>query len=542
MRIRHNVSSAFAWRALADSSAKVTTSIARLSSGSRINSAADDAAGMSISERMRSQFLSLSQAARNAQDGLNLVNTADATLDEVLSLLQRGRELSVQAANGVYEPQQLTTIQGEVENLLSEVDRIADTAEFNKIKLFTTGSGAGSATSIVAGLRTSWLQQAEDVIRTHYGLTGDNTGLTISLTRGTGRSGYITGTVEPGGEGKLTEITITLDLDELAKTANPDRIVARAMTQAVLARNSNYVSLSKWFVSGASDLVAGGDEILAQALKTYTPASIVAALETPWADDLLHQASAYLAVKYVQAYAAFYGYSMVDPMAWLKNAGDLDAALTTTIFMNELGFRGDFSVNGEAYLDTLVTGGLLDDADVGGVSPGDAKAVIPDGGSYSLNPTQNFAIKWQGVGAESNSLQLHVGAGANDRITISLPQIGRFALDLLGVDVTKRAAEAIGAFSASIQKVTSARSQLGSTANALEHTVRSNQEAELSMRSSFSRIHDADYAQELVTLTKKQILVQSSSLMLAKADRLREHTAWLLSGLRGGGSLPSLSG
>jgi flagellin len=514
-------------------------SLTRLSSGDRINSASDDVAGLSISERMRSQFQSLNQASRNAMDGLSLVNTADATLEEVLSLLQRGRELSVQSANTIYQPDQKTSIQTEVNNILAEVDRIADTAEFNKIKLFTTGTGAGATTSVITGLRTSWLQQAEKVIQDYYGLQGDNSGLKIILTRGTGQSPWITGSVEPGGLGKLTDITMTLDMDVLTSAPDADRIVARALTQAVLARNSNYISLSRWFVSGASDLVAGGDEMLAEALKTYSAASIVAAINDPWTDDLLHQASAYVATKYLQAYTTAYGSTMQDPMTWLRNAGDLDAAMLSTIYMDEVSFTIDYTINGEAFLNGIIASGALDDADVGGILPGNSSEVIPDGGDYSINPTTNFTIRWDGISDEDIRMKLHIGPGANDSIEFALPQIGRAALDLLGVNVITKAEQAIGQFNNAIKKVSTARTQLGSTANALDHTIRSNQEAEISLRSSYSRIHDADYAQELLTLTKQQILVQSSSQVLAKANRLREHTAWLLSGIKGGGFAPA---
>jgi len=535
MRIRHNLSSSIAWRALSTQSTKMETSLARLSSGSRINTAGDDVAGLSISERMRSQFQSLNQASRNAMDGLSLVNTAEATLDEVLSLLQRGRELSVQAANEIYQKDQKTSIQTEVDNLLAEIDRIADNAEFNKIKLFTSGTGAGATTTVVNGLRTGWLQQAEDVIRTYYGLEGDHDGLNIVLTRGTGQTPWISGTVEQGGQGKLTDITITLDLDALNSAKDADRIVARALTQAVLARNSNFVSLSRWFVSGASDLVAGGDEMLAEALKTYSSASIVAALGQPWTDDLLHQAAAYVAAKYLQGYANADGYTMVDPMQWLKSAGDLDAAMLSTIFMDEASFKVDFAINGQAFLDGLILSGELNNADVGGLQPGNSQDVIPDGGDYSANPTTSFTIRWHGISDSNTKLQLPVGPGANDSIKFALPQIGRVALELLGVNLVSKADEAVGQFSKAIQKVSTARTQLGSTANALEHTIRSNQEAELSLRASYSRIHDADYAKELLTLTKQQILVQSSSQVLAKANSLRQNTAWLLSSLKGGG-------
>ncbi|HYF92748.1 MAG TPA: flagellinolysin [Symbiobacteriaceae bacterium] len=534
MRIQHNVSSMNAWRGLLNVAAQSETSMARLSSGNRINSAADDAAGLSISERMRSRFISYAQATRNAADGLSLVQTADATLDEVLQLLQRGRELSLQAANEIYQPDQKQSIQTEINHILAEIDRIADTAQYNDIHLFAGGMGAGTMAASVTGLRSSWLEQAEQVISTYYGITGDGTPLNVVLTRGGGAGpGWITGNVDI--DGKLRDINLTFDIDVLANTPDADRIVARAMTQAVLARNSNYVSLSKWFISGASDLIAGGDDMLAEVLNNYSGAEIVNTIANPWADDSLHQASSYLALKYLKSLAAAGGAQMSDPMTFLEWGFDLNAALLFTIGMDEATFINDFLLNGEAYLDSLVVSGELSDFDVGGFNSLDSAGVIPDGGTYSLNPTANFTVNWHGIVEANTEFRLHIGTNASDSIRVVLPRIGQATLDLLGIDVLTGAADAIERFGKAISTVTSARSELGSTANMLEHTINSNREAELSLRSSYSRIHDADYARELLTLTKQQILVQSSSSVLAKANRLREHTAWLLSGLKTSG-------
>ncbi len=107
----------------------------KLASGMRINKAADDAAGLAVSEKMRSQIRGLQQASRNAQDGVSLIQTAEGYLDETQSLLQRMRELSVQSANGVYTAQDRLQIQTEVDALIDEVNRVASHAEFNTLKL-----------------------------------------------------------------------------------------------------------------------------------------------------------------------------------------------------------------------------------------------------------------------------------------------------------------------------------------------------------------------------------------------------------------------
>jgi flagellin len=147
LRINSNVDALAAHRRLAMTSDKVSQSMERLSSGLRINKAADDAAGLGISEKMRGQINGLAQAQRNIQDGVSMVQTAEGNLDEVHSILQRVRELAVEYKNGSLSQSGKDAIQSEVNQLASEVDRIGTSAQFNGISLLDgTAGGAGSVT------------------------------------------------------------------------------------------------------------------------------------------------------------------------------------------------------------------------------------------------------------------------------------------------------------------------------------------------------------------------------------------------------------
>lgn len=141
LRITHNIEAMNATRNLQSNTAKISQSMERLSSGYRINRAADDAAGLGISESMRSQIRGLAQAQRNIQDGVSMVQTAEGNLDEVHSMLQRIRELAVQFKNGSLDNAARTSIQNEVNQLASEISRIGTQAQFNGINLLN-----GSAT------------------------------------------------------------------------------------------------------------------------------------------------------------------------------------------------------------------------------------------------------------------------------------------------------------------------------------------------------------------------------------------------------------
>ena len=135
MRIYHNIPALFAYNSVSSTNASLQKSIEKLSTGLRINSAADDAAGLAISEKMRAQVRGLDQSVRNSQDGISMIQTAEGALNETHSILQRMRELSVQAANDTLTSQDRSYIQLEVDQLKEEVTRIATTTQFNKKKL-----------------------------------------------------------------------------------------------------------------------------------------------------------------------------------------------------------------------------------------------------------------------------------------------------------------------------------------------------------------------------------------------------------------------
>lgn len=135
MIINHNISALNAWRGLSQTNSAMSKSLEKLSSGLRINRAADDAAGLAISEKMRGQIRGLNQAVRNAQDAISLIQTAEGALNETHSILQRMRELAVQAANDTNTIDDRREIQKEINELIDEIDRIAQQTEFNTQKL-----------------------------------------------------------------------------------------------------------------------------------------------------------------------------------------------------------------------------------------------------------------------------------------------------------------------------------------------------------------------------------------------------------------------
>jgi flagellin len=151
LRIQNNVEAFNAHRQLTGTAAKAAKAMEKLSSGYRINRAADDAAGLAISEKMRGQIGGLAQAQRNAQDGVSLVQTAEGALTEVHSMLQRVRDLKVQYSNGTLDAEDKEAIASEVKQLATEIDKIRDDTEFNGIKLLDGTGGTAGTVSFQVG-------------------------------------------------------------------------------------------------------------------------------------------------------------------------------------------------------------------------------------------------------------------------------------------------------------------------------------------------------------------------------------------------------
>jgi flagellin len=139
MIINHNLSAMFARRSLGVSESALTKGLEKVSSGIRINRAGDDASGLAVSEKMRSQIRGLARASANAADGISFIQTTEGYLQETQDILQRLRELAVQSANGIWTAEDRTQIQVEVSQLVDEIDRIASHAQFNGMNLLSGG-------------------------------------------------------------------------------------------------------------------------------------------------------------------------------------------------------------------------------------------------------------------------------------------------------------------------------------------------------------------------------------------------------------------
>ncbi|MCP5143562.1 MAG: flagellinolysin [Gammaproteobacteria bacterium] len=277
LSINTNVGSLNTTRHLGNSQGLLQRSLQRLSSGLRVNNARDDAAGLAIANRMTTQVRGMGQAARNANDGISMLQTAEGALGSVTGNLQRIRELAVQASNSSYSLTDREALQKEVNQMLAEIQRVGRDTQFNGLKVFSSTNisvvGEETQLAVVDGLKLGWLQQSEDLISQFFGLEGDGADMSIELTTFSDGVGGTAARVVSfvGSSGKGTNLKLQVDMADFTPPNLPnggnapfynDRIIAHEMVHAVMARSMNWgdvVNNYKWFAEGAAEFIHGAE-------------------------------------------------------------------------------------------------------------------------------------------------------------------------------------------------------------------------------------------------------------------------------------------
>lgn len=544
LSINTNVNAIAAQRQTSLMERNVARTIQRLSSGLRINSAADDAAGLAISERMSSQLRGASQALRNINDAGSLLQVADGAMAQVAGNLQRLRELAVQAGNGTFSGTDRNALKQEATQLLGQITQIGEQTAFNGQVVFaqdqTSIGGDAKHRAVLDGLKTGWLTEAEKLVRQYYGLTADGATLTVNLDGFTdGASNVLasaSGTVN--GSGKWDDVHLNIDMADFgtgtaadggSAPMYSDRIIAHEMVHAIMARTTSIASLPQWFVEGTAELIHGADERLAGAIAGSSVAAVVASVGGGFSYEGSYAASRYLHAK-LKAMGVDGGIKGV--MLYLnQNAGsNLDQALNAVsngVYATAAAFVADFSANGANYItnqmnlanaDTGAIGGL--DAD-GGPQRSATSVVSDIGDRPEDKPLEGFKTIFPTLGGYTGTRQLQVQAGAGtdagDLITLNLSAMNAAALGLADLDLDK-AAVALLHIDQALEFVDQQRVSVGASSKRLEVaadglTIRSE-----SLAAARSRIRDTDYASETSALTRNQILQRAAAAMLSQAN------------------------
>lgn len=564
MIINHNIGSMNSYRRMNEAGNKSGKSAEKLSSGLRINRAGDDASGLSISEKMRAQIRGLSQASRNIQDGISLIQTAEGGLNEIHSLLHRGRELSVQAANGTLNYDDKQVIQKEVDEINQEIDRIANNTEFNTIKLLNQGTLPSSAQTVIDGLKKGWLEVSENLIFSKYGLKGDGQNLNIILDQGFsgGTLAYVS--CIPGNQELHIDMTdfqpgtLPNGINGWGKGFYDDRIIAHEMVHAVMSEDFGgakfdeiYSGNGVWFIEGSAEFIHGADERLkadigtAGAIDSTKVNSLIARgvdllNGAAWNGDSFDYSASYVAMKYLDSKLAGNGKTMANLM------GNIDSNITNTgidALKNAIGsltsagsyaqFVSDFSQVGagggrDYVLNSITLNWGGDEIDTGSISGSDhgganinAENIIDESTATDITdgqPLDNFNVIWPS-NINIQPLKFQVGANEGIEINFNLIDVTTVSIGTKDINVISKPAEAIQGFDTAINIVSFNRSILGSLQNRLEHAksiVDINCE---NTSASESRIRDVDMAKEIMKYSKENILSQASQAMLVQSNQ-----------------------
>jgi flagellin len=475
--INTNISSLTAQRNLMSSQSSLSTSMQRLSSGLRINSAKDDAAGLAISERMTSQIRGSNQAARNANDAISLAQTAEGDLTQISSNLQRMRELAVQSSNATNTASDREALDAEVQALSSEIDRVAQNSSFNGNKLL---DGSFVAQKFQVGANSS----ASDSIT----LAAISSARTSSL----------------GGSGTSTSTTTT-----------SAAVTATALAAGELTLNGFQVGAS---TAGASAGQSAGSAFSkAAAINAVSSQSGVTA--TAQATTVTGAAASTFTGVTSGTTTTINGIVIGDIAAGTDAIGQgANTAAAINLKSSQTGVTATADNTGKVTL-TAADGR---DIEVGAGLTAAATGLTPatTNGTIKLDTTNAAGIVISG-GAPANAGLTAGTTAATTTLTVS-------SISSINVLTSANATTALSAIDGALATVNGSRASLGAIQNRFSSVVASLQTTSENLSASRSRIQDADFAAETANLSRAQVLQQAGTAMVAQANQLPQGVLALL--------------
>jgi flagellin len=489
--INTNVSSLNSQRNLTTSASSLATSLERLSSGLRINSAKDDAAGLAISERFSSQIRGIDQATRNANDGISLAQTGEGSLASAGDILQRIRELAVQSANASNSASDRAALQGEVSQLASELDRIASTTAFNGQKLlngsnsntFQVGANAGETiTATTTNFRTD--NYGSYRVGSKAATATSNLGdLTIGSTAGAKISAaaatHITTTSTITIDGALGSASVVIASATSSAKAAAALVNAKSADTGVTASAKTEFDLTAFAVSTSYSLNITSNNTTAAVAVSFTAGTTINADGLSGAVNAINDAT-----------------SKTGVTAKVNSAG------TGVTLSNASGEDITITINSG-------TGGLT----IGGTATATAASAVGTG-ELVFDSDKSFAL----TSSTNAGFLLATTATSSQLQKVSLVDVGN-------VDAANRT---IALVDGALQAVNGQRAKFGALQSRFESTIANLRVTSENLSASRSRIRDTDFAAETANLTRAQILQQAGTAMLAQANALPQQVLSLL--------------
>lgn len=482
-----------AQRNLSKTQSDLAKSMTRLSSGLRINSAKDDAAGLAISDRMTSQIKGLNQAVRNANDGISLAQTAEGAMQETTNILQRMRELAVQSANGSNSASDRAALQAEVNQLQSEMDRIANTTTYNGLKIL---DGTFSAQKFQVGANAN-----------------ETIGVSISSMK----------------QSDLGRYAVSSQL-----SASADEGAGVASTATATAGAGNTISAQQLVIAG----YAGSVTISATDITAAMQADTIAQLINDQTENTGVEAKAYneatfdVSVTGSVSFSLGTGSSLTTVTANITDADDLTALVSA---INDVSGSTGITAEKTATALTLVQSEgkdiRLQNVDIAGATAGASIATIKGQGGHTVTflntATADSSVVAGSIEFSSQKsfsvMSSVAGTGANGGILKAAAStlVGSTQETVSTVDISTQtgAQDAIDIIDKALATIDTERGDLGAVQNRFESTISNLQNIAENITAARSRILDADIAQETSNMTKQNILQQAGVSILAQANQ-----------------------
>ena len=494
MVVQHNLTAMNSNRMLGITTKSQAKSTEKLSSGYKINRAADDAAGLSISEKMRKQIRGLTQASSNAQDGISAVQTAEGALNEVQDMLQRMNELAVKAANGTQSEDDRSYIQNEIDQLTTEIDRVAETTKFNE-------------TYLLKGDR----EATKEFTYNYKTFTAD--------VAATANAGAV-----------VTDATSSLTAKVEFGTVTDSSMEDQNAVAAALKNGGLNISFNSTYDAAAN-----------KATDKYTAKLVGSAADNyKIVQDKADETKATIQTKDGKTVATVTmggGTSATDAATPVSKTTAKAITFSTITGAQENGKAAkyyDKDGNGipANALNKYFTASVGADGTVSPAPRNDAGKVYDAVGNEVLLDAANVSAEQDLAGALK--LTLHVGADAtsNNQISVNLDAMSAKGLGVNGLKVDEtddtNAKGSIETIKEAIQKVSTQRSALGAVQNRLEHTISNLDNVVENTTSAESQIRDTDMATEMVKYSNNNILAQAGQAMLAQSNQSNQGVLSLL--------------
>ena len=506
---------------------ELESSIAKLSSGSRINKAADDAAGMAVANRMESQIRGLSMAVRHAKDGQNLIDTADGASVEVSNILQRLRELAVQASSDTLDTNNRTFLNAEATALKSEIDRISEQTRWNNLnlidgtyrgKLFQVGfKGAETIDVTIADSQSSAIGA--------YNLHSEGIGITGAAT-----ANVLIKATNLTIKGHLGSTTVSVNLSTTSTNTSVERVAAdiNAVKELTGVEATAVTKVELFDLENAGTITM---TLLGNKPITGNEINSVQTISAEIADitDLNPLITAINAVQSHTGITASIGATAASVILTHSSGEDIeirafDGGIDTTDTM-KVRVLDKYGANVSSHDDTLYRTSATgeDDKDTIGNGTKGYSAV----GQLTLTSVKSFVL--EGDHATEAQGYFHTGSTSGSATSGGTAQLSSVAS--LSLDTQAHASDAISTLDGAIAKIDGQRADLGAISNRLSHVVDNNTAMITNTESSKSHILDTDFAVETTKLTRTQILQQAATSMLAQSNASKQSVLALLQNL-----------